>query len=79
MKIFNERNPRHIQILKEEIIRAKKIIKECNKFKKTEMNYHFIINLLIILNLVPGFCSAVFGLPLPRFFCPHTVAPNVYS
>jgi ubiquinone/menaquinone biosynthesis C-methylase UbiE len=29
----------------------KKIIKDCNKLKKTEMNYHFIINLLIILNL----------------------------
>lgn len=32
-------------------LQTKKIIKECNKFKKTEMNYHFIINLLIILNL----------------------------
>jgi len=31
MKIFDEKNPRHIQILKEEIIRAKRILKEYNE------------------------------------------------
>jgi hypothetical protein len=31
MKIFDEKNPRHIQILKEEIIRAKQILKEYNE------------------------------------------------
>ncbi len=31
MKIFNENNPKHIQILKEEIIRVKKILREYNE------------------------------------------------
>ena len=31
MKIFDEKNPKHIQILKEEIIRAKQILKEYNE------------------------------------------------
>lgn len=31
MKIFNENNPRHVQILKEEIIRARQILREYNE------------------------------------------------
>ena len=31
MKIFDQKNPKHIQILKEELVRAKRILKEYNE------------------------------------------------
>lgn len=31
MKIFNEKNPKHLQILKEELQRAKRILREYNE------------------------------------------------